>query len=525
MKTHLLVVLAVALGAAEARCEPLEKLARRLEKGLSAQENRKVAVLAFPDLKGGVNQGSLLVQERLTTYLARRGKVEVIERSRLDQVLSEMKLQHSGIVDPAGAQKVGKVLGAAALVIGTLGEPSEGKVEVNARLVRAETGQILAADAARIEKAWTDEPTVRLPPVDPPAPARRRQVALILDTSNSMDGLIAQAKSQLWGIVNELARSEKGERSTVEVALYEYGNNGVPAENRYVRRVLPFTKDLDRVSEALFALTTNGGEEYAGAAIAEAVSGLDWDRSPGVYRTMFVAGNEPFTQGPVAFQGAAESARAKGIVVNTIFCGGRQEGIATQWLAGARAGGGDYMVIDQNERFAALRAPQDDELERLSQELSSTYVPYGDQGRRAHERQKSQDAAARGMAAQGAGVQRAMFKAGKQYAAAAWDAVSVLAASPSASFKKEDLPAEMGAMEEAELKDHLKKQAGRRERIQGRMNELADQRRAWAEKNKEGEGRTLGEAVSAAVRAQLEATPGTLREPGVERKFPTEGVR
>ena len=35
------------------------------------------------------------------------------------------------------------------------------------------------------------------------------QVALLLDTSNSMDGLIDQAKSQLWKMVNELATTKK----------------------------------------------------------------------------------------------------------------------------------------------------------------------------------------------------------------------------------------------------------------------------------------------------------------------------
>ena len=35
------------------------------------------------------------------------------------------------------------------------------------------------------------------------------QLALLLDTSNSMDGLIDQAKSQLWKIVNELATTKK----------------------------------------------------------------------------------------------------------------------------------------------------------------------------------------------------------------------------------------------------------------------------------------------------------------------------
>ena len=36
------------------------------------------------------------------------------------------------------------------------------------------------------------------------------KVALLLDTSNSMDGLIDQAKAQLWDIVNELSYAKCG---------------------------------------------------------------------------------------------------------------------------------------------------------------------------------------------------------------------------------------------------------------------------------------------------------------------------
>jgi hypothetical protein len=38
-------------------------------------------------------------------------------------------------------------------------------------------------------------------------------LALLIDTSNSMDGLIDQAKSQLWKIVNELASAKCGDGS------------------------------------------------------------------------------------------------------------------------------------------------------------------------------------------------------------------------------------------------------------------------------------------------------------------------
>ena len=84
-------------------------------------------------------------------------------------------------------------------------------------------------------------------------------VAILLDTSNSMDGLINQAKSQLWTIVQQFAKVKKsGQTPLLRVALFEYGNTRLPAAEGYIRQVVPLTDDLDKLSEALFALTTNG---------------------------------------------------------------------------------------------------------------------------------------------------------------------------------------------------------------------------------------------------------------------------
>ena len=44
-----------------------------------------------------------------------------------------------------------------------------------------------------------------------PAKDQTIMIALLLDTSNSMDGLIDQAKSQLWKIVNEVAAAKSGD--------------------------------------------------------------------------------------------------------------------------------------------------------------------------------------------------------------------------------------------------------------------------------------------------------------------------
>ncbi len=59
--------------------------------------------------------------------------------------------------------------------------------------------------------------------------AKKVKLALLLDTSSSMDGLINQAKAQLWNIVNEL-NGAKCDNTEVElqIALYEYGKSSLP---------------------------------------------------------------------------------------------------------------------------------------------------------------------------------------------------------------------------------------------------------------------------------------------------------
>src|SRR4051812_18188401 len=63
------------------------------------------------------------------------------------------------------------------------------------------------------------------------------QLAILLDTSNSMDGLIEQAKSQLWKIANELAYAKRhGKNPTLQVALYEYGNDSLSPGENWIRQ-------------------------------------------------------------------------------------------------------------------------------------------------------------------------------------------------------------------------------------------------------------------------------------------------
>jgi hypothetical protein len=339
------------------------------------------------------------------------------------------------------------------------------------------------------------------------------QIALLLDTSNSMDGLIDQARTQLWAIVNEFARCKRdGQSPRLQVALYEYGNDGLPSANGHVRLVQPFTGDLDLVSEKLWGLRTNGGSEFCGTVIGAATRELVWADEKDAYRAIFIAGNEPFTQGEVDYRSAIGMAVGRGVIVNTIHCGDDNAGRSGQWADGARLGEGRYLWIDQNRAAPAVIAPQDEKIRKLSLELNETYVPYGDAGAVGALRQANQDmvaTSAPSAAAAGADVQRAVAKANAQYNNAKWDLVDAL---KDGEVKLEALPAEalpepMKELSKEERAKYVEGQATKRAELQQQINALNDERGKYvAEKEKEqakGGAETLNSAVIKVVREQL----------------------
>ena len=113
-----------------------------------------------------------------------------------------------------------------------------------------------------------------------PAKKNTIKVALLLDTSNSMDGLINQAKTQLWEIVNELSYAKcENQHPDLLISLYEYGNDNLSPVEGYIRQVIGFSSDLDEISEKLFSLNTNGGNELCGEVIQTSLKQLDWGKN------------------------------------------------------------------------------------------------------------------------------------------------------------------------------------------------------------------------------------------------------
>lgn len=350
------------------------------------------------------------------------------------------------------------------------------------------------------------------PPVDPPAAQNKVQIALLLDTSNSMDGLIDQAKTQLWKVVNTFIDARRdGAAPFVEVALYEYGNNKQHVGNNYIRQVQPLTRDLDEVSSQLTALKTDGGEEYCGAVIQRALADLSWDSNANTYKVIFIAGNEPFTQGSVDPRQACRDGLAKGIVVNTIHCGSRDEGISGSWHDGAALAAGKFMIIDQDRAVCHIPAPQDDKISKLGEELNKTYLGYGQRRKASAEKQVAVDRVAAANAASGADVQRAICKASSNYSNSSWDLVDAVRDNKLdvASLPKDALPEDLRELNAEELKNRVDAASKKRANLQASIARLNKEREAFVNEERKkqagGSNNTLDEVVVQTARTQATA--------------------
>lgn len=135
---------------------------------IAAEEKPSLAVLDFTNItsaywwKPGVGRE---LSNMLTNELSSSKKFSVLERRKLDAVISELKLSQSGLVSPASKRQIGKLKGAQYLVTATVTSFEEGtegagtgfnfmgigvgqksqktSLSVDLRVIETETGEIV----------------------------------------------------------------------------------------------------------------------------------------------------------------------------------------------------------------------------------------------------------------------------------------------------------------------------------------------------------------------------------------------
>ena len=86
------------------------------------------------------------IADMLITELTKIKAFKVVERERLNDVIDELKLQQTGVFDQSTAQKIGKLLGAQTLLLGSFMNFFGEQIRVDLRIVETETGLTLKAE-------------------------------------------------------------------------------------------------------------------------------------------------------------------------------------------------------------------------------------------------------------------------------------------------------------------------------------------------------------------------------------------
>jgi curli biogenesis system outer membrane secretion channel CsgG len=227
------------------------------------QAKPRVAVMNFANNSTWTYWGENLgraVADELVTQLVKSGQFTVVERAQLDAILAEQQLGASGAVQASTAAKIGKILGVAAILTGSItqfsvqrtsvgfrgigGSYSNAESKLDVRLIDTTTAEVFAvaegqgnirmgggffqgAGAERTFDQGAAQEAVR--------PAVAQVVKIVVAQADKLASVVPAAPTgQIVGVNNGMFYINRGEAAGVKVG-----------QRFEVRRVIDEIKDAD----------------------------------------------------------------------------------------------------------------------------------------------------------------------------------------------------------------------------------------------------------------------------------------
>lgn len=211
----------------------------------------------------------------------------------------------------------------------------------------------------------------------------RIEVAFVLDTTGSMEGLIDGAKRKIWTIANTIVDIQPD--ADIRMALIGYRDRG----DDYVIKSYDMSKDLQALYGNLTRFEADGGgddPESVNEALDAAVSKLTWSDKQGTRKIVFLVGDAPphmDYKGERKYPEIITDARKDNIIVNTVQAG--QDAETTNfWKDIAERGAGRYMAIAQDGGpIEEVTTPYDQQIMQNQQQIDKTIMPYGTRAQQA----------------------------------------------------------------------------------------------------------------------------------------------
>ncbi|MEW6527123.1 MAG: VWA domain-containing protein [Spirochaetota bacterium] len=139
---------------------------------INIKQGEPTAVLPIQSSDAALKTNAEYFTEQLSMALGKNKVFKQVERKNMQQILNEIGLGQTGIVDETGAAKAGKMLGAKMLITGTI-YAKNNNYELFLKLIRVESAEVLSATKAIVDKNLGVAESVKKP--QPKQPVKKKK--------------------------------------------------------------------------------------------------------------------------------------------------------------------------------------------------------------------------------------------------------------------------------------------------------------------------------------------------------------
>jgi len=306
-------------------------------------------------------------------------------------------------------------------------------------------------------------------------------IVFCIDLSGSTNGIIEHVRNHLWHFVHEMEQLQP--QANFRFGFVGYSRPSFGKDNSYVKVIRDLSFDNEALSSEMFALKplVEQGSQFVGAALMTCIKNLHWSTERNAVKIIFLAGNGFVNADGDTYKKACELAANGGIVIHSLYWQSYtlpREVFGWREIGGA-AGGKFYSVNVAYNHTGADTGFNTQKLIALNEELNSTYLYYGKDGKTRYLMMTAQDNNILEVSPRGFRYRMA-YKTSERYQKknSSWDLVDLFSKT---DFSKKDFDPEflsdsMQEMSEEKFYDLVATKNETRNRVLAQMRRMLEER-------------------------------------------------